>query len=96
MRKEELWDKERNDFIRSEKPGESTAQEEHKESRMLTYVLIGLVVGLLIFSTAQTFQISGLEKSVISGVAGGASISPASSAAVAQTGARVPAMVGGC
>ena len=68
-----------------------------KRSKIAAYVLIGLVVGLLIFSTMQTFQINDLEQGLISGgaVSGGRTASPARSSASGSAHA-VPAMVGGC
>ncbi len=69
-------------------------KEETKRSQITTYVLIGLVLGLLIFSAAQTFQINSLEGQFITqGITGAAIQTPA--AAAPRTSAA-PAMVGGC
>lgn len=69
-------------------------KEETKRSQITTYVLIGLVVGLLIFSAAQTFQINSLEGQFITQrITGGVTQAPA---AAPRGAPAAPAMVGGC
>ena len=66
-----------------------------RKGKIAAYVLIALVVGLLIFSTMQTFQINSLEKNFISGgTVGGVTRASASSART--SGSSAPTMVGGC
>ena len=61
------------------------------------YLLLALVVGLLIFSGVQTFQINGLEDQVVGGTgAAVAARSSGSSPAAAASTRSAPAMVGGC
>ncbi len=74
---------------------EQQEEKKTKRSKIVAYVLIGLVVGLLIFSVVQTFQIGGVEKGILSGeaVSKGAPAAPAGSS---PRPSAVPAMVGGC
>lgn len=69
-------------------------EQETKKSQRATYILIGLVVGLLLFSAAQTFQINGLEGKFIAQGITGAAIQ--TSAVAAPRTSTAPAMVGGC
>lgn len=70
--------------------------EEKKSKKTLTYVLVVLVVGLLLFSAVQTFQIGKMEKAVLSGALTGNAGAAASGTSSPIAAARVPTMVGGC
>ena len=77
---------------------EKTAHAEDKKPKrkLATLALIGLVVGLLVFAAAQTFQINSLEKNVLSGGAVSGAARTAASSPSQSGAATVPAMVGGC
>jgi hypothetical protein len=62
--------------------------------RMRTYLLLGLVVVLLMFSAVQAVQISALEKSMEMGP--GSVTAAATSSPARAVQAPTPAMVGGC
>ncbi len=74
-------------------------KEKRKSKNVLTYTLVILVVGLLLFSAVQTFQIGRMEKAVLGGAVGavaGSSGAVASGASSPRAASSVPAMVGGC
>ncbi len=74
-------------------------REEKKSKNILTYTLVILVVGLLLFSAVQTFQIGRMEKAVLGGAVGavaGSSGAATSGASAPRAASSVPAMVGGC
>lgn len=70
--------------------------EEKKSKNTLTYVLVVLVVGLLLFSAVQTFQIGKMEKAVLSGALTGNPGAAAAGASSPRAAASSAAMVGGC
>lgn len=75
---------------------EKRADEKKPKSKLATLALIGLVVGLLVFAAAQTFQINTLEKNVLSGGAVSGAARTTASSPSRSGAAAVPAMVGGC
>lgn len=58
-----------------------------KKSMVMTYVLIGMVIAVLVFSVMQTFVINDLQQTLAQQAFSGAS-------AAVKTAA--PTMVGGC
>lgn len=71
--------------------------EERKKSNTVTYLVVGLMIFLVLFSAVQSFQIGNIEERAINGnyaLQGRASAAGSSGAAAPR--AAAPQMVGGC
>lgn len=71
--------------------------EERKKSDTVTYLVVGLMIFLVLFSAVQSFQIGNIEERAINGnYAVPSRASAADSSGAAAPRAAAPQMVGGC